>query len=177
MNVIIPEEMLAETVLPHIINCGPLVQASVSGEVVTGDKDEANKNKKLHREILSVGSEKKKLPKIAQLIEPFLWMSAGETSSLLHSSPDHNLHCVLDGRKDFIVIPSKQFENTKIEKTWRNLLDLHETFPNSGEWYSKINVDMVSAYKYKILQDVIWYWTSLRAGDCIFMPANFLHQV
>ena len=33
-----------------------------------------------------------------------VWISSGGTSSLLHSHADHNLHCVLDGRKDFIVI-------------------------------------------------------------------------
>ena len=31
-------------------------------------------------------------------------MSSGGTSSLIHSHADHNLHCVLSGRKDFIVI-------------------------------------------------------------------------
>ena len=33
-----------------------------------------------------------------------LWMSSGGTASLLHSHDDHNLHCVLFGRKDFIII-------------------------------------------------------------------------
>jgi len=38
------------------------------------------------------------------LEESELWMSSGGTASLLHSHADHNLHCVLAGRKDFILI-------------------------------------------------------------------------
>ena len=34
-------------------------------------------------------------------------MSSGGTASLLHSHADHNLHCVLAGRKDFILIQPK----------------------------------------------------------------------
>lgn len=81
--------------------------------------------------------------KIAQLTEPFIWMSVGETSSLIHADPDHELHCVLDGRTDFILIPKKQFKDNK---SWRSDLGLEESFLNSGEWVSKINVDMVAYF-------------------------------
>ena len=33
-----------------------------------------------------------------------LWMSSGGTTSVIHSHADHNIHCLLDGRKDFILI-------------------------------------------------------------------------
>ena len=33
-----------------------------------------------------------------------LWMSSGGTASLLHTHADHSLHCVLAGRKDFILV-------------------------------------------------------------------------
>ena len=42
-----------------------------------------------------------------RLVEAELWMSSGGTSSLLHSHHDHNIHCVVDGRKDFVLIESK----------------------------------------------------------------------
>ena len=42
-----------------------------------------------------------------RLTEAELWMSSGGTSSLLHSHGEHNLHCVIDGRKDFIIIEPK----------------------------------------------------------------------
>ena len=156
MRVIMPKEMQTEAPMPHIVNCGPLVSSNNT-------------------------------IKLAQLSEAFLWMSAGETSSLLHSHPENNLHCVLEGRKDFILMPTDQFtsntvrnafDNEENESTpWRERLDLYETYPHSSEWYSKIDVDMVNAFKYSALQKMIWYWSSLRAGDCIYIPGGYLHQV
>jgi hypothetical protein len=163
LNVIIPDEMLPEIPLPHVINCGPFIR-DIS--------EKNNKEVKLGNNSIDDSSSK-----ISQLIEPILLISAGETSSLLQSQPYHNIHCVFDGRADFFMIPTEQFEKLRNAKNWRNLLDLHETFPHSSYWYSKINVDMVNAYKYKILQNLVWNWASLRAGDCIYLPANELHQV
>jgi hypothetical protein len=176
LNVIMPDDMSSEVPLPHIMNCGPLIQSRLEKEARKGGKSKSSR-----QEIAENEDKPSDSPRIAHLIEPYLWISAGETSSMLHSHPDHNLHCVLDGRKDFILVPTSQFDVTSKKskfnsKNWRQELDLHESYPHSGEWYSKINVDMVSAYKYKILQEMKWYWTSLRAGDCIYLPANHLHQ-
>lgn len=38
-------------------------------------------------------------------------MSSGGTASRLHSHEDHDLHCVLFGRKDFIIIDEKYRNN------------------------------------------------------------------
>jgi len=46
----------------------------------------------------------------AWLTESELWMSSGGTASLLHSHADHDLHCVVAGRKDFILI-ERQFKH------------------------------------------------------------------
>jgi len=43
-------------------------------------------------------------------MESELWMSSGGTSSLLHSHADHDLHCVIAGRKDFILV-QRQFKH------------------------------------------------------------------
>ncbi len=43
-------------------------------------------------------------------------MSSGGTSSLVHAHADHNLHCVLSGRKDFILI----------DPAFRDLLNFQE---------------------------------------------------
>jgi hypothetical protein len=113
LRVIMPEEMQHEAPMPGLVNCGPFVK----------QKEPLNELK------------------LAQLVEPYLWISAGETASLLHSHPDHNLHCMLDGRMDFIFIPSDQF---KAVANWRKKLGLKETYPNSNEWFSSVDVDMVT---------------------------------
>ena len=42
--------------------------------------------------------------------ETNFWMSSGGTRSVIHYDADHNLHCLVAGRKDFIMI-EKQYYN------------------------------------------------------------------
>ena len=42
-------------------------------------------------------------------------MSSGGTASLLHSHADENIHCVLAGRKDFILIHQKELDKSNLE--------------------------------------------------------------
>lgn len=153
---IMPEEMLADAAIPHLINCGPFVLDD-SSTTSLDENDDGGSDKsvpverfrsRLSKEILASSSQStndnsdrdETMSKLAQLVEPYLWMSAGDTSSLLHSHPQDNLHCVLDGRKDFILIPVEQFyertTSTDPEKRneWRQKLDLYETYKNSDEW-------------------------------------------
>lgn len=39
--------------------------------------------------------------------ESNLWMSAGGTRSVIHYDADENIHCMLAGRKDFMVVEEK----------------------------------------------------------------------
>ena len=38
-------------------------------------------------------------------------MSSGGTRSVIHYDADHNLHCLVSGRKDFIMIERKYAED------------------------------------------------------------------
>ena len=38
-------------------------------------------------------------------------MSSGGTRSVIHYDADHNLHCLVAGRKDFIMIEKKYYED------------------------------------------------------------------
>ncbi|XP_041361071.1 uncharacterized protein LOC121377229 [Gigantopelta aegis] len=101
------------------------------------------------------------------LQEAELWMSSGGTSSKLHSHLDHNLHCVLFGRRDFVVIENKYKRN----------FDFQEAFPNAGEGSSPMDMDVINAYRYNKLSATPWTWSTLRQGDCILIPAGYLHHV
>lgn len=102
-----------------------------------------------------------------RLLEPILWLSAGDTASLLFAHAQNTLHCVLDGRRDFIVLD--------VSTQYPDYFDLVRQ-PN-GDIYSRIDVDLVNAYKYSQLHDLPWYWATLREGDCLFIPAFTFHQV
>ncbi|XP_061197924.1 uncharacterized protein LOC133206000 [Saccostrea echinata] len=102
-----------------------------------------------------------------RLYEARLWMSSGGTSSRLHSHEDHDLHCVLFGRKDFIIIDEKYKWNFHYE----------ENYKNSGSGHSPIDVDKVNMFKFTDVSRTPWNHATLLSGDCILIPAGYLHQV
>ncbi|RDD46653.1 Lysine-specific demethylase 8 [Trichoplax sp. H2] len=83
------------------------------------------------------------------LQETNLWIGSGGTSSIIHFDADHNIHCMVHGRKS----------------------------PGSGSGYSKINVNKVDMNLYPLLKRVPWTYATLRAGDCIYIPGGYIHQV
>jgi hypothetical protein len=166
MKTIVPADILNELPVPQLINCGVYVTNTNNHDETNQAKIQLLKNDKYNTNFF--------LPRIAQLVEPHLWISAGDTSSLIHSHPHHNLHCLLDGRKDFIIIPAEQFSK---HDNWMSKLDIFETYAHSAEFYSKIDTDKINVYKFKILSNIKWNWASLRAGDCIFIPSNYFHQI
>ena len=46
--------------------------------------------------------------------ESNLWISNGGTRSVVHYDADHNLHCLLSGRKDFIMISNNITTQTNL---------------------------------------------------------------
>ncbi|XP_067664481.1 uncharacterized protein [Haliotis asinina] len=101
------------------------------------------------------------------LQKPEIWMSSGSISSKLHSHHDHNLHCVLFGRRDYVIIRNK----------YRYNFDFKETYINSGEGYSPIDMENINVYKHKKIKETPWTWATLRQGDCILIPSGYLHYV
>ena len=45
--------------------------------------------------------------------ESNFWMSNGGTRSVIHYDADHNLHCMITGRKDLIMV-----KNTQQNRKW-----------------------------------------------------------
>ncbi|XP_071842016.1 uncharacterized protein [Apostichopus japonicus] len=99
--------------------------------------------------------------------ETNLWMSSGETASLIHFDADHNLHCLLSGRKDFVMIDPMYSEE----------LYMARYDPNTGSGYSKVDVDMINMFQHGEVAKAKWTWATLRPGDCIYIPAGHIHQV
>ncbi|KAL5014577.1 hypothetical protein ScPMuIL_008847 [Solemya velum] len=102
-----------------------------------------------------------------RLIETELWMSSGDLSSKLHSHEYHDLHCVLFGRKDMIFIDNQ----------YQKSFAFHEKFPNAGAGESDLDMDMINVFKYKAISTTPWTYTTLRPGDCVFIPSGYPHQV
>ena len=53
--------------------------------------------------------------------ETNFWMSSGGTRSVIHYDADHNLHCLVAGRKDFIMIERKHYKDLYFIEKVNNL--------------------------------------------------------
>ena len=65
------------------------------------------------------------------LHETNFWMSSGGTRSVIHYDADHNLHCIVTGRKDFMMIDQKfsdDFKLTKVRQTYCWFFGIHYNF-------------------------------------------------
>lgn len=96
-----------------------------------------------------------------------LWISSGPTSTDLHSHENHILHCLIFGRRDFTIVQSK----------YKSEFDFKHEYPTSASGHSTLNINRINMFKYEGVANVPWKYASVRKGDCIFIPAEYLHQV
>eukprot|EP00057_Strongylocentrotus_purpuratus_P016508 XP_011670982.1 PREDICTED: lysine-specific demethylase 8 [Strongylocentrotus purpuratus] len=99
--------------------------------------------------------------------ETNLWISSGGTASVIHYDADHNLHCLLSGKKNFIMIHPK----------FAKYLEMAEKTFFVGSGFSSLDVDMINMFQHPDVAKVQWTWATLNPGDCIYIPAGYLHQV
>uniref|UniRef100_A0A0B7A0M6 JmjC domain-containing protein n=1 Tax=Arion vulgaris TaxID=1028688 RepID=A0A0B7A0M6_9EUPU len=99
---------------------------------------------------------------VAQLL-----MSGGVSSSRLQSHDDPLLQCVLFGRRDYILI----------EVAHKQSLPYANYYTNSLSGYSDMDTDRVNAFEFKNILRVPWTWSTLKPGDCLFVPAGYIYHV
>ncbi|ESO82238.1 hypothetical protein LOTGIDRAFT_170151 [Lottia gigantea] len=96
--------------------------------------------------------------------EVIMWLSGGGTSSVVHSDPSDNLNCVYRGTKDFIIVdPLKYGELVP--------------FDSEDQSHSLLDVDKADYVKYPGLAKVEFIHAHLEPGDCLYIPASWIHQV
>lgn len=98
------------------------------------------------------------------LVENIFWMSSGGTSSVVHTDSVDNIICSFRGNKQFILIDPDLHRN-----------DVDLDHPEGA--YSGIDVDSVDYTKYPGLASVSYHVVDLSAGDCLYIPFKWIHQV
>ncbi|KAL5254180.1 hypothetical protein ACHWQZ_G013822 [Mnemiopsis leidyi] len=101
------------------------------------------------------------------LLELNLWMGSGDTASQVHYDADHNVHCLIAGKKSFFMIHPDQYKKLYMER-------LEHTGSN---YCPDINQNKVDMLEDSSVADVDYQWDVLHPGDCIFIPAQYSHQV
>lgn len=120
----------------------------------------------------------------------YIWMSTGGTSSVLHEDSDDNLHCVFAGSKKFFIVDVEHREAWRDKRCgWydaeiasspgrarglsENELRLQHGY---GTWVD-INATSVDLVRFPCWANIPWTATTVESGDCLFLPAGFLHHV
>jgi len=93
------------------------------------------------------------------------WFSSGGTVSVLHKDNFENINCLLDGKKELLFFDKK----LSVER-------LHwDHRQNHG--HSKVDADRVDMLKYPGFEGLEYWRVNMVAGDCIYIPAEWYHQV
>ncbi|CAB3977741.1 Hypothetical predicted protein [Paramuricea clavata] len=98
-----------------------------------------------------------------ELQDSVMWFSNGGTKSVLHYDAIDNINCLMSGTKELFMVHKKEHAHVLIDK------------PDGS--FSKVDVDKVDLQKYPGLADVPWYKANMEAGDCLFIPYRWFHQV
>ncbi|XP_038077551.1 uncharacterized protein LOC119745333 isoform X2 [Patiria miniata] len=102
-----------------------------------------------------------------RILEANLWMSSGGTKSLLHRDADNAINCLYAGRKDWIFIHPSFEDRIPIAK---------EDVEAYGG-FALLDPDNVDLERYPAFADVDWSYANIMAGDCLFLPYGYWHQV
>ena len=114
------------------------------------------------------------------MVAPHLWVSGGveASKSVIHMDSYVNQHCVLQGRKRFMLIPAN-VPITTPEYGWVDTeVETLDGFEDAyGAFFGMIDTDNVDLKKFPKWNDVPWFKAELNAGDCIYMPYGWFHYV
>nr|CAB3262759.1 uncharacterized protein LOC100182837 [Phallusia mammillata] len=96
-----------------------------------------------------------------------MWMSSGGTKSVVHNDDVDNINCLYRGNKTLIFV--SPFDTD--EKWMDTVID-----KKSGG-YSGLDVDAVDFVKYPSLSKMRYGVVHMKAGDCLYIPWRWVHQV
>jgi len=110
------------------------------------------------------------------------WMGHGSAKSVIHNDDVDNLNCMLSGKKRFIIFEDdEKFTAYLPDHPDKNEFGfVSEDTPgvkSYGEYAAKIDVDAVDLITYPRWSEVDYWVADLEAGDCLFIPYKWMHQV
>uniref|UniRef100_H2ZD82 JmjC domain-containing protein n=1 Tax=Ciona savignyi TaxID=51511 RepID=H2ZD82_CIOSA len=94
-----------------------------------------------------------------RILEANIWMSSGNTKSLLHRDADNAFNCLLNGTKDWILIDPSHEEMLPVA--------VESGSPYGG--FTLINVNKVDLIKFPAFKDVPWYYANLGCQLCVII--------
>ena len=102
-----------------------------------------------------------------RIVEVDWWMNGGKASSIIHKDAFNQINCLMNGTKEWKFIEYKY--EKRIYKAWEPEREV------GG--YSRVNPEKVDLIKYPKVATVPWMFTTMNAGDCLYLPGSMYHQV
>jgi len=102
-----------------------------------------------------------------RIVEVDMWMSSGNTTSLLHRDAFNQINCLLKGRKEWVLIHPNYTQDLPVA------VEIGD--PAGG--FTKIDVNSVDFEKFPEMKNIPWNSAKMSAGDCLFLPTQYWHQV
>ncbi|XP_022082158.1 tRNA wybutosine-synthesizing protein 5-like [Acanthaster planci] len=100
----------------------------------------------------------------ASFLDTVMWFSSGGTKSVLHNDDVDNINCLFSGQKEILFINYTKYRQQIV-------------FDHPEGSYSSVDVDRVDFNKYPEFRDIEFFEAKLEAGDCIYIPYKWYHQV
>ncbi|KAL8599253.1 hypothetical protein ACOMHN_007968 [Nucella lapillus] len=92
-----------------------------------------------------------------------MWFSSGGTKSVIHTDAYDNINCLIRGHKTFVLVDPQKYRD--------------KIFLRPDGFYSDIDVDSVDLTQSPSLKDMEFHHVTLVAGDCLYIPYKWIHQV
>ncbi|XP_045197467.1 tRNA wybutosine-synthesizing protein 5-like isoform X3 [Mercenaria mercenaria] len=99
-----------------------------------------------------------------EFVDNVMWYSSGGTKSVVHTDSVENINCLFRGDKSLVYVDPALYGD-KVD------LDRIE-----GS-YSSMDVDSVDYSKFPGMAEVEFYRADITAGDCLYIPYQWIHQV
>ena len=118
-------------------------------------------------------------PWMTQMYEANLWINYNEgknfSSSVIHYDMNHQMMCVYDGVKEWITWDTQsQIDHIPM---WSGYYDKKTGRPQGGSDDSPIDPERVDMKKFPGFAKARWTNATMRAGDCMYLPAYHMHYV
>jgi len=102
--------------------------------------------------------------------ESNIWISSGSTRSMLHHDSDNIINCLISGGEKQWLLLDTSFKKVGLGFKWTE-----EGWIASDS--SPVDPDHVNLLNFPGFQHVPWERATVQPGDCIYLPAQYLHQV
>lgn len=113
---------------------------------------------------------------LTSFVEVDLWMNSdlgkkgNGGNSIIHKDAYNTINCVVNGTKDWKLIELQY--NDYMYQSWEGPMDA------GYGGFSLVNPDKVDSKRFpKIGEIPRWQFTTINAGDCLYLPSQMWHQV